>query len=311
MRACQRRRGRPVCAQIGAEGRCWVPRSAGRRAHAAACRHAHAAALTTPTPTPHCPPLATTSGTPGTRASWARSRRCGSRACCRWCRWTSTAPCGARGPCGRRGLGSRALAAAGAVGSVVPCRTQAAPPPAASAAHRSASWGPHCCLPQGGERGAVARLPHDLGRCAERHAARQHVPQAAGGGHRCTLRHQEPGRDGCEAGGWVPGGTRAQHAAGAPGIGAHGPGETARRRRRLPHLPRLRLALGQGWCRPGVVSYRRFDGPIILPYGAASVMNRWAQMYDAMTTDVRCAWSAPACVAGWWWWRRCAGWQSC
>ena len=85
----------------------------------------------------------------------------------------------------------------------------------------------------------------------------------------------------------------------------------ARRRRRLPHLPPLRLALGQGWCRPGVVSYRRFDGPIILPYGAASVMNRWAQMYDAMTTDVRCAWSAPACVAGWWWWRRCVGWQSC
>lgn len=43
----------------------------------------------------------------------------------------------------------------------------------------------------------------------------------------------------------------------------------------------------QGWCRPGVVSYRRFDGPIILPYTAASVMNRWAQVYDAMSTDVR------------------------
>ncbi|KAL4441531.1 hypothetical protein ABPG77_002035 [Micractinium sp. CCAP 211/92] len=43
----------------------------------------------------------------------------------------------------------------------------------------------------------------------------------------------------------------------------------------------------QPWCRPGVVSYRRFDGPIILPYTAASVMNRWAQVYDAMTTDIR------------------------
>jgi hypothetical protein len=43
----------------------------------------------------------------------------------------------------------------------------------------------------------------------------------------------------------------------------------------------------QGWCRPGVASYRRFDGPIILPYTAASVMNRWAQVYDAMSTDVR------------------------
>lgn len=43
----------------------------------------------------------------------------------------------------------------------------------------------------------------------------------------------------------------------------------------------------QAWCRPGVVSYRRFDGPIILPYTAASVMNRWAQVYDAMTTDIR------------------------
>lgn len=43
----------------------------------------------------------------------------------------------------------------------------------------------------------------------------------------------------------------------------------------------------QPWCRPGVVSYHRFDGPVILPYGAASVMNRWAQMYDAMTTDIR------------------------
>jgi hypothetical protein len=36
-----------------------------------------------------------------------------------------------------------------------------------------------------------------------------------------------------------------------------------------------------------VVSYRRYDGPIILPYSAASVMNRWAQVYDAMTTDIR------------------------
>jgi hypothetical protein len=43
----------------------------------------------------------------------------------------------------------------------------------------------------------------------------------------------------------------------------------------------------QAWCRPGVVSYRRFDGAIILPYSAASIMNRWAQVYDAMTTDIR------------------------
>ena len=56
-----------------------------------------------------------------------------------------------------------------------------------------------------------------------------------------------------------------------------------------PLTPALRPPLGppQPWCRPGVVSYHRFDGPIILPYGAASVMNRWAQVYDAMTTDVR------------------------
>jgi hypothetical protein len=55
-----------------------------------------------------------------------------------------------------------------------------------------------------------------------------------------------------------------------------------------PHLPPL-----QPWCRPGVVSYRRFaGGPIILPFTAASVMNRWAQVYDSMTTDVRWgAWS--------------------
>lgn len=43
----------------------------------------------------------------------------------------------------------------------------------------------------------------------------------------------------------------------------------------------------QAWCRPGVVSYQRDNGPIILPYTAASVMNVWAHMYDAMTKDVR------------------------
>lgn len=43
----------------------------------------------------------------------------------------------------------------------------------------------------------------------------------------------------------------------------------------------------QAWCREGVVSYDRFDGPIILPYTAESVMNSWAQIYAAMTEDVK------------------------
>jgi hypothetical protein len=43
----------------------------------------------------------------------------------------------------------------------------------------------------------------------------------------------------------------------------------------------------QAWCRPGVVSYQRDADPIILPYTAASVVNVWAHMYDAMTKDVR------------------------
>ncbi len=58
-----------------------------------------------------------------------------------------------------------------------------------------------------------------------------------------------------------------------------------------PHPSHPALVPAQPWCRPGVVSYRRFDGPIILPYTAASVMNRWAQVYDAMTTDIR--WDTP------------------
>ena len=56
----------------------------------------------------------------------------------------------------------------------------------------------------------------------------------------------------------------------------------------LPSASAPRLPPLQPWCRPGVVSYRRFaGGPIILPFTAASVMNRWAQVYDSMTTDVR------------------------
>ena len=30
-----------------------------------------------------------------------------------------------------------------------------------------------------------------------------------------------------------------------------------------------------------------FDGPIILPYTANSVMNKWSQIYAAMTDDIK------------------------
>lgn len=44
----------------------------------------------------------------------------------------------------------------------------------------------------------------------------------------------------------------------------------------------------ESWCRQGVMSYRRSEGgPIIVPYTASSVMNVWAHLYSAMTTDVR------------------------
>eukprot|EP00887_Chlorella_sp_A99_P006086 scaffold22.g6086.t1 len=51
----------------------------------------------------------------------------------------------------------------------------------------------------------------------------------------------------------------------------------------------------QAWCREGVVSYAQFNGPMVLPYSASSVMNKWSQIYVAMTDDVR-DWSR---VDGW------------
>lgn len=44
----------------------------------------------------------------------------------------------------------------------------------------------------------------------------------------------------------------------------------------------------QPWCRPGVWSYRRGDGPVILSYMPGSVQNPWAHIYYAMSEDVRC-----------------------
>lgn len=43
------------------------------------------------------------------------------------------------------------------------------------------------------------------------------------------------------------------------------------------------------WCREGaVVSLKRYeDSPIILPYTASSVVNVWAHLYHAMTSDIR------------------------
>lgn len=50
-------------------------------------------------------------------------------------------------------------------------------------------------------------------------------------------------------------------------------------------------AKNQRWCKPGVWSYNRDDGPLILPYTARSVMNPWAQIYGAISEDVR--WGTP------------------
>lgn len=44
----------------------------------------------------------------------------------------------------------------------------------------------------------------------------------------------------------------------------------------------------QRWCRRGVWSYARDDGPVLLPFTSSSVMNQWAQIYAAMSEDVRC-----------------------
>ncbi|GAB4816509.1 hypothetical protein N2152v2_003555 [Parachlorella kessleri] len=51
--------------------------------------------------------------------------------------------------------------------------------------------------------------------------------------------------------------------------------------------PRLCDAKNQRWCRPGVWSHGRDDGPLLLPYTPSSVMNQWAQIYAAMSEDVR------------------------